>query len=57
MATDYNSRPRPAEVLVDGSRVAVVRPRREPSELFAEERIPEWLGAPQAGAAAWEEAP
>lgn len=58
MATDYNSRPRPAEVLVDGSRVAVVRPRREPRELFAGERIPEWLDGPRAEAGtAREEAP
>lgn len=46
MVTDYNSRPRPAELLVEGSRVAVIRPRREPRELFAEERIPDWLPRP-----------
>lgn len=44
MASDYNSRPSPAEVLVDGGRWAVVRPRREPEEQFRDERIPAWLG-------------
>lgn len=46
MATDYNSRPRPAELLVDGSRVAVIRKRREPRELFADELVPDWLSGP-----------
>lgn len=45
MASDYNSRPAAAEVLVDGGRFAVVRPRREAAAQFALERIPEWLGA------------
>lgn len=58
MISDYNSRPRPAEVLVDGARVAVIRPRREPAELFAEESIPDWLEEPRAQIApAKEEAP
>lgn len=55
MATDYNTRPRPAEVLVDGSRAAVIRPRREPRELFADEVIPEWLADCEARARAVEE--
>lgn len=37
MASNYNSRPRPAEVLVDGERVTVLRPRRETASLLAEE--------------------
>lgn len=43
MASDYNSRPAPAEVLVDGGRWAVIRPRREPVAQFGDERIPGWL--------------
>ncbi|MCB2054860.1 MAG: diaminopimelate decarboxylase [Geminicoccaceae bacterium] len=43
MASDYNSRPGPAEVLVDEGRWAIVRPRRNAEEQFADERIPPWL--------------
>lgn len=49
MASDYNSRPSPAEVLVDGARWAVIRPRREPEEQMASERIPPWLEEPGPG--------
>ncbi len=43
MASDYNSRPMAAEVLVDGVRYAVVKPRIEPAGRFADERLPPWL--------------
>jgi diaminopimelate decarboxylase len=43
MASDYNSRPSPAEVLVDGERMALVRRRREPAHQMTEETIPDWL--------------
>lgn len=43
MASDYNSRPRAAEVMVEGARFAVVKPRIEPAERFADESIPPWL--------------
>jgi diaminopimelate decarboxylase len=43
MASDYNSRPSAAEVLVDGGRFAVVRRRVEPTERLALEAMPEWL--------------
>lgn len=46
MASDYNARPLAAEVLVDNDRFSVVRPRIEPVERFAEERLPEWLNVP-----------
>ncbi|MCS6779024.1 MAG: diaminopimelate decarboxylase [Geminicoccaceae bacterium] len=46
MASDYNSRPSPAEVLVDGARWAVIRRRREPEEQMANEEIPAWLEEP-----------
>ncbi|MFN8389078.1 MAG: diaminopimelate decarboxylase [Bdellovibrionota bacterium] len=37
MASNYNSRPFPAEVLVDGRNVSVVKPRKKAEELFADE--------------------
>jgi len=43
MASDYNSRPRAAEVLVDGARWAVIKPRRTAEEQFRDERIPDWI--------------
>jgi diaminopimelate decarboxylase len=43
MASNYNTRPMAAEVLVHGARSAVVRPRQRLEELWAEEKIPAWL--------------
>jgi diaminopimelate decarboxylase len=40
MASDYNSRPGPAEVLVDGERVDVISQRRTVQMQFADEVIP-----------------
>jgi len=40
MSSNYNSRPRAAEVLVDGQAAHLVRRRETPGELFALERIP-----------------
>jgi diaminopimelate decarboxylase len=34
MASNYNARPRPPEVMVDRGRFAVVRPREKPEDLF-----------------------
>lgn len=45
MASDYNSRPLAAEVLVEGARFAVVRPRVEPAMRFRDERLPTWMAA------------
>ncbi|MFC3124005.1 diaminopimelate decarboxylase [Pseudoroseomonas globiformis] len=45
MSSTYNARPLAAEVLVDGSRHAVIRPRQTPEELLAHQRIPDWLDA------------
>ena len=39
MASNYNSRPRAAEVMVDGERCDVVRARETVTELFANERL------------------
>jgi len=38
MASQYNTRPRPAEVMVDGSHYHVVRPRETLESLFADEK-------------------
>jgi len=43
MASTYNSRPLAAEVMVDGDRFAVVRPRQPVEALIAAEHLPEWL--------------
>ena len=43
MASDYNSRPSPAEVLVDGGRWALIKPARQAEEQYADESIPAWL--------------
>lgn len=42
MASNYNTRPLPAEVWVDGDRFAVTRPRQTVEELLAVEQVPEW---------------
>ena len=43
MASNYNSRPHPAEVLVHGKQAAVVRRRQDIEELWSPEKIPVWL--------------
>ena len=43
MASNYNSRPSAAEVLVDGRRYAVIKPRRDAAAQFADEVVPAWL--------------
>jgi diaminopimelate decarboxylase len=46
MASNYNSRPRPAEVLVDGDRYAVVTERERYEDLVRQERaVLEWRAA------------
>ena len=44
MSSTYNSRPLTPEVLVDGDRWALVRPRIEVDALIAADRMPDWLG-------------
>ncbi|MCX5592309.1 diaminopimelate decarboxylase [Alcaligenes endophyticus] len=39
MSSQYNTRPRAAEVMVDGSTVHLIRPREELASLFASERL------------------
>lgn len=43
MASGYNTRPSAAEVLVDGSRFAVIKPSLSVERQFADERVPDWL--------------
>ena len=43
MSSTYNSRPLTPEVLVDGDRWAVVRPRIDVDRLIAAESLPAWL--------------
>ncbi len=43
MASNYNSRPRPAEALVRGNRWDLIRQRERPEDLVRGERIPNFL--------------
>jgi len=43
MASTYNSRPLIPEVLVDGDRFHVIRPRKSLDELLALDSVPDWL--------------
>ncbi|WP_424360408.1 diaminopimelate decarboxylase [Methylocystis parvus] len=42
-AGTYNTRPLVPEVLVDGARYAVIRPRPSVAELIAMDRVPDWI--------------
>jgi diaminopimelate decarboxylase len=43
MASSYNTRPLAPEVMVDGTRFAVVRPRPSIDEMLSSERTPPWM--------------
>jgi diaminopimelate decarboxylase len=43
MASSYNTRPLAPEVMVDGTRFAVVRPRPTIDEMLSAERFPPWM--------------
>lgn len=43
MASSYNSRPLAPEVMVDGTRFAVTRPRPTIEEMLSAERFPPWM--------------
>jgi diaminopimelate decarboxylase len=45
MASEYNSRPLVPEVLVQGDRWAVIRPRPSFDEMIGRDTIPEWMSA------------
>ena len=53
MASNYNSRPRVAEVLVRGARFYVVRRRETHSDLMAKEQVPSFLNASRKRSAKW----
>ena len=42
MASNYNSRPRPAEVMVEGREFHVIRKRETYAQMTALERMPEF---------------
>jgi len=48
MSSEYNSRPLVPEILVDGARWAVTRPRPTYAEMLAREPIAPWLSGPRA---------
>lgn len=43
MASNYNSRPLPAEILVDGNKTALIRKRQTLTDMIRGESLPEWL--------------
>ena len=45
MASNYNSRPLPAEILVSGAETKTIRQRQTPDDLIRGEVIPQWTAA------------
>lgn len=45
MSSTYNARPLAAQVMVDGARWAVIRPRQALEDLWANETVPGWAAA------------
>jgi diaminopimelate decarboxylase len=43
MSSTYNARPLAAQVMVDGDRWAIIRPRQTVEALWSGESIPDWL--------------
>lgn len=43
MASNYNTRPLPAEILVDGDNVSIIRQRQTIHDIMKDESIPDWL--------------
>lgn len=44
MASNYNTRPLPAEILVDGDRYAIITRRQTIDDILEREDVPDWLG-------------
>jgi diaminopimelate decarboxylase len=44
MASQYNAQPRPAEVLIEGTKARLIRRRETYDDLIAHEVDPEWIG-------------
>ena len=45
MGSTYNTRPLPPEILVDGKRWSIIRPRQTYDQLIGADAIPDWLSA------------
>ena len=45
MSSTYNARPLAPQVMVDGARWSVIRPRQRPEMMWEHESVPEWLTA------------
>ncbi len=43
MASNYNTRPLPAEIMVDGDKSAVIRPRQSYDDIINQDIVPDWL--------------
>jgi diaminopimelate decarboxylase len=43
MSSEYNTRARPAEILVDGNKVALISTRIEIEDIIAHDLVPQWL--------------
>lgn len=43
MSSHYNSRPAPAEIMVDGSQAAVIRPRMNIQAIIEQDSVPAWV--------------
>jgi diaminopimelate decarboxylase len=43
MGSNYNSRPLPSEILVNGKRAAVARERQAVQEIWSGEKVVAWL--------------
>jgi diaminopimelate decarboxylase len=49
MSSTYNGRPLAAQVLVDGGRWSVIRPRQAVESLWATEQVPDWIAPADGG--------
>ncbi|MGB0719322.1 MAG: diaminopimelate decarboxylase [Bdellovibrionales bacterium] len=43
MTSNYNTRPAPAETLVDGENISVIRPRQRYEDIIGHDIVPDWL--------------
>lgn len=43
MASNYNSRPLPAEIMIDGDKISIIRQRQTIDDIMKDESMPEWL--------------
>lgn len=43
MSSRYNTRPVPAEIMVDGTRAAVITPRKTIADIIALDTVPDWI--------------